>query len=381
MVDNVVILAGGAGTRLWPASRNAFPKQFLDLGMGESLFVRTLRRAFLLNVKGEVLVVTHRDHTKLIAREVERFLGLGEFPGKRVVVLQEPLAKNTAPAITLAQRYLEIEGRKEGSVLVLPADHIITDVKSFMGDVEKASVHARNGKLVTFGIKPTRPETGYGYIEVGDGFLEDFLVKRFREKPDVDTAKKFLAMGDFYWNSGIFTFKVNKYLDELRNLSPDVYNPFARIKEIGLDMNNYYRAEGLRNGSEDVVVCEISGELERTYREVPSISIDYAVMEKTSSASMVVASFDWSDVGSWDEVARLFPAGSIASEEGKGKLVFEVEANNNYVYSDIPVAIAGIDDLIVVEKNGALLICKKGKSQLTKDVVSRIKERGKTELL
>ncbi len=377
MVNNVVILAGGAGTRLWPASRGRFPKQFLDLGMGESLFIRTLKRAFSLGVDGEVVVVTHRDHTELIVEEIERFFE-GEGKERRVTVLQEPLAKNTAPAITFAQVYLKLEGRGKQTTLVLPADHIIENMKAFKSDVEKASIHADAGKLVTFGIRPTRPETGYGYIEVGEVFFEDFLVRRFREKPDLATAKEFLALGDFYWNSGIFTFRVDRYLDELERWSSDVYLPFDHLSEVALDVNNYYGAENSSVGGGDVVVCGIDSKLEEIYREVPSISIDYAVMEKTSSASMVVASFDWSDVGSWDEVARLFPEGS---RSGEGSIVFEVEAGNNYVYADIPVAIAGVSDLIVVEKNNAILICKRGSSQLTRDVVSKIRENGKTDLL
>ncbi len=382
MVENVIILAGGSGTRLWPASRKVFPKQFLDLGMGESLFAKTLKRAFSLGVKGEIIVVTHKDHTQLIVEEINRFLGEfyedeREIKNQQVVVLQEPLARNTAPAITFALRYLEIEKREGESVLVLPADHIINDSKAFRFDVEKASIHAKEAKLVTFGLVPTKPETGYGYIEAGDDFKDDFLVRRFREKPDLETAKRFVKMGNFYWNSGIFVFRVDKFLQELSSFAPDIRHSFLALEEIGLDMDMYY-GNGDSSQSKGSIVCEISETLESIYEKVPSISVDYAVMEKTSSASMVVATFDWSDVGSWDEVARLALANS---KKGGDENTFEVDSRGNYVLSDIPVAIVGLDDVIVVQKKGALLICKKGESQLIRRVVSVIREKGREDLL
>lgn len=312
-----------------------------------------------------ILVVTHIDHAEGISREIQACVkekGLGKDVSERILVLSEPAARNTAPAIALACRFLEHRyadiKKSDRTVIVLPADHMIENLEVFREDVEKASNLASAGKLVTFGLKPLRPETGYGYIEVADPFLDGFVVHKFHEKPDEEKAKEYVRAGRFYWNSGIFTFPVDTMQAELEKFEPGIYDAIAR-----------YTFEGISPEKADTELYDI-------YEKVPSLSIDYAVMEKTERAAMVPASFDWSDVGSWDEVARIFEG----KERGEDT-IFSVNSDNNYVLSDMPVALVGIRDMIVVQRGNVLLLCKRGESQRIKNLVSDIERRGKEEFL
>jgi mannose-1-phosphate guanylyltransferase/mannose-6-phosphate isomerase len=368
VVEHIVIMAGGAGTRLWPASRQAFPKQFLDLGSGTSLFVDTLRRAAALKFSGCLLVVTHADQVGIIREQAETYnRRFGAFPAP-IVVLAEPEARNTGPALAYAAAYLRGMGPGGGSFLVQTADHSIEPEASFAADVKTASRLAAAGYLVTFGITPTRAETGYGYIEAGPALAGDLSggrgreVARFREKPDRATAEAFLEQGGFYWNSGMFVFPLDSFLSGLDAASPEVTGPFA-----GLPPAQPPPPAG------ELVVVEVTDALRRIYARLPSISIDYALMEKHARCAMVPASFSWSDVGSWDEVARLFPGGGAAT--------FASGAEKNFVYSDQPVALAGVKDLIVVVNNGVVLVARRGESQRVKEIVEQLGQAGRGELL
>ncbi len=364
MVDSVVILAGGIGQRLWPASTQQWPKQFIDPGNGRSLLQASVMRAAELDGRPRILVVTHADH---VAGAVEQIAVLGSDVAGRVTILPEPAGRNTAPAVAYATTYLERDGIDDGKILVLAADHIITPQEQFEQDVNNAATIAADEYLVVFGVKPTRPETGYGYIEAGERYGPGFLVRSFREKPDLMVAEKYVKSGRYYWNSGMFVLRSRIYHEELSEYAPEIRSGFAgftaafRFKE--------------RQG---IQVAEIADELEEVYRRMPKISVDYAVMESSRRAAMVEAGFEWSDVGSWDELSKVNAGGG---EPGAGKLVFQADSRNNFVHSELPVAICGLDNIMVVVRNGMVLVCRKGASQLVRDVVTQIERAGHDDLL
>ncbi len=379
MVDHVLILAGGSGTRLWPASNSKMPKQFLPVQDGKSLLQLTIERALALGIKGNVIIITLKEQLDPIIAECGKISAGRE----KIKVIPEPAARNTAPAIAIAAEYLKVEsdGKGEETVVVLTADHLITPIEKFTENVRAADELARQDKLVTFGIPPTRPETGYGYIETADEMPPGLKVASFREKPDQATAERFVEKGNYYWNSGMFAFKVDRYLGELQSLTPEIGEIFDGIGLSG---------ESRRAGEIEVVME--GPEVEKVYQASPKDSIDYAVMEKSTSSAMVKASFDWNDIGSWEEMAALYAekggaqAGAQAgaaggnTNGGEEELV-AIESQGNFVYSDQPVALCGVEDLMVVVKNGAVLIAKKGAGQQVKQVVNELKARKRQDLL
>ncbi len=363
MVENVFILAGGSGTRLWPASNLKNPKQFLEVKDGKSLILLTIERALLLSENVQVFIITLKDQMDGIINQCNKLkTGLD-----RVSILPEPAARNTAPAIAACASYLIEQGRSAEKVLVLPADHLIEPIESFQTDVEEAGRLADKDFLVTFGIDPAYPATGYGYIETGKKELGGFQVISFKEKPDEKTAKDFLEKGNYFWNSGMFVFKINRFWEELSSGSPGIADVFT-----GIGSNQtLYNKDGVSIIMDNDKTAEV-------YKKSPKDSIDYAVMEKCSKSALVPASFSWNDIGSWDEMASL-----STSRNGAQPCVstFAIESNNNYVYSDIPVALCGVENLMVIQKNGSLLICKKGQGQLVKNAVEQIKNQNHTDLL
>ncbi|MBN2628688.1 MAG: NTP transferase domain-containing protein [Spirochaetales bacterium] len=360
MVKHVVIMAGGAGKRLWPASNKETPKQLLELNKGKSLLYGTLDRAFALNVDGRIIIVTHKDQ---VDGCIEACRDFTDDQRKKVLILAEPVARNTAPALALAAGWIKHNGSVDDTVLVLAADHLITPVEAFIHDAETASRSAGQGFLVTFGIKPSFPSTGYGYVEssVGDEPVRDVL--SFREKPDRSTAEEFLARGNYFWNSGMFAYSVKTFLEELASSSPAIAGPFA-----ALDGSSFPLKE--KGGVQ--IPADLAG-IEAAYARTTADSVDYAVMEKSRRIKVVPATMGWNDVGSWDVIAEenLTLPSDILGEADR----------SNYVYSDLPVALCGVKDLIVVVKNGSVLICKKGESQLVKGVVDSLKDTGRDELL
>lgn len=360
MVKHVVIMAGGAGKRLWPASNRETPKQLLELNKGRTLLHGTLERALALKMEGKVIIVTHESQVEGCLRESVSFSAEER---EKIVILAEPFARNTAPALALAAQWIKAEFSEEDTLLVLAADHLISPVEAFVNDVETASVPASQGYLVTFGIRPTFPSTGYGYVETTreEGDVRD--VKAFREKPDRETAEHFLKGGNYFWNSGMFAYSVKTFLEELAQSSPAIYRPFSSMDKSSFPLRK-----------EQGVSLPVSLDAIRSaYDETAADSVDYALMEKSDRIKMIPATMGWNDVGSWDVIAdeELTLPSDVLTPEGGG----------NYVYSDLPVALCGVEDLIVVVKNGAVMICRRGESQLVKNVVENLKESGRNELL
>ena len=352
-----LILAGGSGTRLWPASRAATPKQYLSFDGGPSYLQQALLRARAVS-SDALMVVTAEDQVDVVAAQAA---ALEAAPGAApCYVVGEPAARNTAPAVALGAAVagrIGAGGRGEAALLVLSSDHAIEPEAAFAADVRAARGLARQGWLTTFGIRPTRPETGYGYLELGERLAGGFRVAAFREKPDRASAERFLAAGGFLWNAGMFLFPLTLLASELRRHAPEVAVLLA---------NETIRAAPPGADARGALVVPPSPALRAAYDRLAAISIDYALMERSDRVAAVPASFRWSDVGSWDELAR------IAHGD---EPVAAAEARGNAVYSDLPVALAGVDDLIVVVKNGAVLVTRKGRTQLVRDAVQEIGKR------
>lgn len=349
-----IIMAGGSGTRLWPLSRQLHPKQFLPLVDTQfSMLQATINRlAGLAHASPQL--ICNEEH-RFLAAEQLRQLGLED-----INILLEPMGRNTAPAIALAALQATAEG-DDPLMLVLAADHLIQDTEAFHDGIRIAAVLADAGKLVSFGITPTRPETGYGYLRqgaaVGNGGFE---VTRFVEKPDAETAKLYLADGGYYWNSGMFMFRASRYLEELQTFEPKIV---------------FWCREALAKGQRDMHFTRIDRE---AFLQCPDNSIDYAVMEKTHQAVMVPLDANWSDIGSWTALSE---AGS-RSEDGnllKGDVI-SIDTSNSYVYSESRlVSTVGVNDLIVVETKDAVLVAHKDHVQDVKRVVEKLKADGRKE--
>ncbi len=367
MCTDVLILAGGSGERLWPVSTAAKPKQFMTLEDGDSFLQSAIRRAWSLGIEGKIIVVTRSDWTGLVVADaVSLARRMGE-PGllSKMLVMSEPFGKNTAPAIAWACRYLLSLDREESpNVLLMASDHIIKPLDSFVRDVRTACWYSSERYLSSFSIPPSFPSTGYGYIKAGAAChspLEDetpaYRIETFKEKPDTATARQYIEDGHYFWNSGLYAFRADLYLEELARHAPAVSAAFEGTGET-------VRVES-REGVD--VMTEFSG-LERAYEQSPSISIDYAVSEKCDRSVTVQASFLWDDVGTWDSLAKYF--------DGLPENAFPVESRNCFVQSDIPVALCGVDDVVVVIRNGKALVARKGETNLVKDALGAMKRKG-----
>ena len=357
-MDFVFILAGGRGTRLWPASDSARPKQFIPLIDGKSLFQLSVERAAALKPKCGIIVISLAEQAHLVSED----FAACNTPDVPVLMIPEPFGRNTAPAITAAVLYAEKLAGPEATVLVLTSDHLIGPQSAFASDCSRAEELSAAGYITTFGIRPDRPETGFGYIEAGEQAGPGRKVKKFHEKPDLDNAEKYFRSNDFFWNSGMFSFKISLFLDEVRRQAPDITEAFSPCS---------FSREHSDSGFSLILDNETFREC---YRQMRSVSVDYAVMEKCLNTAVVEASFDWSDLGSWDEIAANIP------DKLEKKLVVP-ENGSNFVYSDIPVSVQGLDNLIVVIKNGRCLICEKGSSQDVKLTVEELKKLKRDDLL
>lgn len=335
-----VVLAGGSGTRLWPVSRRKQPKQFTKLIDDSTMFELTLRRVASIPDVAEPVVIAGADQADLLR---------GSTPSGATILL-EPSGRNTAPAAAIAA----LIANPDDVLLVLPADHLIADVDAFVLAVEEAARLASRGYVVTFGVVPTRPETGYGYIEQGPSLDGAFHIARFVEKPDEPTAREYLSSGRYLWNSGMFAFTARRYLDELGRHRPDMLEAVRTIP------------------------VHEDGRIDPSFAEVPADSIDFAVMEHTDRGVVVPLEAGWSDVGSWNalwEVSDQDTAGNVV----QGDAVIE-NTRRSYVRSSSRlVAVVGLDDVVVVETPDAVLVTSRERSQEVKRIVERLARRPEIE--
>lgn len=370
MIDHVIILAGGSGSRLWPASTRTRPKQFLNPGTGQSLLQMTIQRAAEVAQRGSIIIVTHVSQLSAVVNECLPLTSLRE----RIVIMPEPQMRNTAPALALATTWLCDGGAKEDTTLVLASDHLIDPVARFTTDVDKGAELARQGKIVVFGITPTRAETGYGYIEQGEPLAPGYRVRGFREKPDQATAEQYFRESSFFWNSGMFLFRNDVLQQELRRWEPAVTEPFDAIESLSFEDR---RADLPVETREGITVAWQSTFMDQLYTDLPATSIDYAVMERSDQVAMIPASFLWNDVGSWDEMAQLVDDAVVPPPVAT---VWPVESSGNYVYADIPVVLCGVKDLVVVVQDGKVLVSRRGRGQLVRDAVQAMRSAGREDL-
>ena len=353
-----IILSGGTGTRLWPVSRSAYPKPFMRMGDGETLLAKTLERALRCARGGPVLTVTGRDYYFLSRDEYASHAGADL---DRLPFLLEPAGRNTAPAIVLAALHALEHVGSEATLLVLPADHLIRDVDAFLADVARADALAQDGWLVTFGIRPSHPETGFGYLRMGAAIRRDEHpasgreVAAFVEKPDMQTAESYVAGGDYVWNSGMFCFRADRLLAVAAEVCPDV-----------LQAARACHAQAINHESPVEYARE-------AFLAQPEISLDYAVMERAPKVAVVPASFDWSDIGSWKAMSDLEAEADGEGNRVRGQAIL-VESTNCYIQSDTRmVAAVGVSDLVIVDTGDAVLVSHRERAQQVKLVVERLR--------
>lgn len=351
-----VILSGGSGTRLWPVSRSALPKPFMRLGDGATLLERTARRALAALPDAPALYTVTAAGQQFLTRDVYDAL----LPATvRSQLLLEPSARNTAPAVLMAALAARDAFGADAELLILAADHLIDDDAAFAGAVARARALARGGELVTFGIVPTRAETGYGYIEQGAALGDDAArVARFVEKPDRARAEAYLAGGRHLWNSGMFVFTAGHLLDAARQVCADVLDA-CRAAWVAIPRTNA-----------DAIIFDAE-----RYAAIPSISIDYAIMERAANVAVVVARFGWSDVGTWREIAEQYPADARGNRAHGDAIV--VDSDQSFVHAASRTVVAlGLRDIAIVETADAVLVAHRDAAQEVKRVVDALKARG-----
>lgn len=348
-----VIMAGGSGSRLWPLSRTHYPKQFISLTSDDTMLQETIKRLDGIEHKSPFLIC-NEEHRFIVAEQLRN----NSISHSGIVL--EPVGRNTAPAIALAALQAVNDG-DDPLLLVLAADHVIKNEVKFADAVEQAKTHAIQGKLVTFGIVPTGPETGYGYIKQGNSVgSTGYDVERFVEKPNLETAKEYVASEEYLWNSGMFLFKASRYLEELGAHRPDILDACKK---------------SIAGCSSDLDFIRLD---EEAFKACPDDSVDYAVMEKTKDAVVVPLDAQWSDVGSFSslwEVADKDQNGNVAHGD-----VITTGTNNSFIYSQNKlVSTVGVDDLVVVETKDAVLVAHKDKVQDVKSIVNELKKQDRNE--
>jgi mannose-1-phosphate guanylyltransferase/mannose-6-phosphate isomerase len=350
-----VILSGGSGTRLWPLSREGHPKQFLALAGEQSMLQATWTRVAELAGNNAPLVVTNEAHRFMVAEQLRQ---IGCTPA---AILLEPAGRNTAPAIAAAA-LAATAGGADPLLLILPSDHVIANEKAFRDAVRTAAPAATDDALVTFGIVPTAPETGYGYIKAASGSDGTSRVERFVEKPDDATARGYLESGDYYWNSGMFLFRATRYLEELGKHRPDILDACRKA---------------FANARRDTDFLRLD---KAAFEACPSDSIDYAVMEKTEAARVLPIDVGWNDVGSWAALWQV-TAHDDAGNARHGDVI-ALECRDSYAWSERRlVTMIGLDGTIVVDTDDALLVARKDKVQQVKDVVKQLKDGKRGEAI
>ncbi len=356
MTITPVILSGGSGTRLWPVSRSLNPKQFLDFFGENSLFQKAALRVRNSADFSKAIVICNNEHRFTAAEELQK-ISL-----KAQSIILEPIGRNTAPAIAIAA-FDAVKNNSDTLILVMPSDHIIDDEKTFISNVKNAAKAANEGYLVTFGVVPNKPETGYGYIKKNaelENFLEVFSVEKFVEKPDFLTAQKFLESGEYLWNSGIFLFKASTYLQALQKLQNDI---FINCQE------------AYSNASRDLDFIRLD---EKSFANCANISVDYAVMEKSDKVAVAPISVGWSDVGSWQAVSEISPKN--ADENSLIGDVSTIRTTGCYINSrNILTAAIGVENLIIIALKDVVLVANKSDSQAVKEMFEILKKQNREE--
>jgi mannose-1-phosphate guanylyltransferase len=342
-----VIMAGGVGSRFWPRSKKALPKQLIKIFGDRTMIQATVDRLSGLIDHKNIYVITNELQRPEVIKQ------LNNVPEENII--EEPFGRNTAACIGLASVIIKSKD-PDAVTVVLPADHIIKDEEKFKQTLKNAAQFANESKgLVTIGINPTRPETGYGYIQINDKAVAENIYKvyTFAEKPNYATAVRFVESGDFMWNSGMFIWRVDTILDEIKNLMPDLYEGLIEIQQ----------SIGKKN---------FKDELKNVYGQLKKISIDYGIMEKSSKVYLTKGMFTWSDVGSWEEVYQL------SEKNGNGNAlvgkVFTDMVVDSYIYSpDKITAVIGLDNIIVINHEDTVLVCRRDKAQDVKEIVEYLK--------
>ncbi|MDD3436627.1 MAG: mannose-1-phosphate guanylyltransferase/mannose-6-phosphate isomerase [Candidatus Gastranaerophilales bacterium] len=339
-----IILAGGSGSRLWPLSRELYPKQLLNFDSDISLLQATFERLKSFMPPENIISITNVKHTANVKRQLEKI-------NDNICVLSEPLSKNTAPAIALATKFI-MEKEEDPVILVVPSDHLIHNNKKFHETVKKGERLAQKGYIVTFGIEPTYPETGYGYINIiNSPLLDGFKVKEFVEKPDLKTAKKYLNAKTYFWNGGIFMFKASTMIEEIKKLTPEI---FEIMKEC-----DFSKSDNIEYN---------------LFNKMPNISIDYAIMEKSDKIALVKLESDWNDLGSWQSIYDI-----SKKDENNNVIIGHVldeGSKNSLIYASSKlVATIGLDDIVLVETEDAVLACKKDMTQDVKKIFETLKKQ------
>jgi mannose-1-phosphate guanylyltransferase len=356
-----LIIAGGVGARFWPRSREHSPKQLLEIIGRGTMIQNTVYRLDPIVSHDRILIITNAHQADEVRRQ------LPQLPPENIIV--EPFGRNTAPAIGLGAEVLR-KRVGDAVMVVLPADHLVHDISAFQETLQNAITVATESRgFVTVGVTPTRPETGYGYIQFNKGaehrsYAEQnaYEVVTFAEKPNLETAERFLESGDFVWNSGMFIWQVSTILNGIADHLPELSEELNRLGE-HIDTERFPKA------------------LERAYAEMRPISIDYGVMEQAENRFLIPADFGWNDLGSWDEVARIFPkdeAGNAADEN-----TYIRDTKNCHISSTTGrfVATIGVEDLIIIDTDDAVLVCRKGRSQEVKEVVDYFRKKRLTQYL
>ncbi|HSV96147.1 MAG TPA: mannose-1-phosphate guanylyltransferase [Spirochaetota bacterium] len=347
-----VIMAGGAGTRLWPLSREEKPKQFHDLSGDGTLLEQTIKR--LLPLKPEsCVIVTARCYENASYGELERI-------GMKGTVLSEPRPRNTAPAVLYAAIYLS-KIYSDCIMIVLPADHYIRNPVEFAAVLRKVVTEAEKGNLATIGIKPLYPETGYGYIKAVPGKGDAFAIESFVEKPDLETAERYFAEGTYYWNSGIYAWKTSVIMDEFKHLLPRHYEAFAPLGALGAGVVDSSRGDAW-------------AVKERIFGSIESISIDYGIMEKARKRVVVPGDFGWGDLGSWNSIDDILRPDGEGNRSPSGKRAIFVGARDCSVFAETKrIAVVGLSNVVVVQSGNDILVMEKNASQRVREVVDIVR--------
>lgn len=339
-----IILAGGSGSRLWPLSRDMYPKQLLSFDTDKSFLQQTFIRLNSFCEAKDIVTITNIKHLSDIKLQLNQI-------NTSNIVIGEPLGKNTAPAIACTLEFFNQKSDNDDIVLIVPSDHLIQDISAFKNTVEQGKALAEEGYIVTFGIKPTYPETGYGYIKTDSALKYGYKVEKFEEKPDLNTAKKYLESKNYYWNGGIFMGKISTFMQEFKTYAEDIYK---NLKDL-----DFSKESKIKYG---------------IYENMPSISIDYAIMEKSKKIALVELQSDWNDLGSWQSLYNIQKKDSN-NNVLRGKVIVD-NVKNSFIYSQKEiVAVSGLENIILVETEDAIMACKLNESQNVKNLYTKLKEK------